>query len=87
VWNAATGTEIRAFKGHEGSVSSVAFSPDGARVLTGLFDNTVRLWDAATGKELRAFKGHERSVFSVAFSPDGGRVLTGQNRPDRKHAP
>jgi WD domain, G-beta repeat len=40
-----TGHEIRAFK-HENSVSSVAFSPDGARVLTGSRDGTARIWDA-----------------------------------------
>jgi WD40 repeat protein len=55
----------------------VAFSPDGARVLTGSLDNTARLWDAETGQELRAFEGHEERVKAVAFSPDGARVLTG----------
>jgi eukaryotic-like serine/threonine-protein kinase len=49
-------------------VSSVAFSRDGARVLTGSSDQTARLWDAATGKELRAFKGYEGYVYSVAFT-------------------
>jgi DNA-binding beta-propeller fold protein YncE len=77
LWDAATGKEIRVFKGHEGGVWSVAFSRDGARVLTGSVDATARLWDAATGKEIRAFKGHEGFVRSVAFSPDGARVLTG----------
>src|SRR4029077_11518666 len=72
-----TGKEIRAFKGHEYAVYSVAFGPDGARVLTGSRDGTARLWDAATGKEIRAFTGHEEAVLSVAFSPDGARVLTG----------
>ncbi|MGC2221365.1 MAG: hypothetical protein WA624_02820 [Methylocella sp.] len=47
LWDAATGKEIRAFKGHEGKVLSVAFSPDGARVLTGSVDNTARLWDTS----------------------------------------
>jgi WD40 repeat protein len=45
LWDTATGKEIRAFKGHESTVTSVAFSPDGARVLTGSEDNTARLWD------------------------------------------
>ncbi|HXN88172.1 MAG TPA: hypothetical protein VN890_02260, partial [Methylocella sp.] len=67
LWDAATGKEIRAFKGHVGSVTSVAFSPDGARVLTGSGDATARLWAAATGEELRAFKGHDLPVSSVAF--------------------
>jgi hypothetical protein len=58
------------------SVESVAFSPDGAHVLTGLDDRTARLWEAATGKELRAFKGHGGTVRSVGFSPDGTHVLT-----------
>jgi eukaryotic-like serine/threonine-protein kinase len=52
------------------STTPVAFSPDGARVLTGSEEKTTRLWDAATGKEIRAFKGHDKLVFSVAFSPD-----------------
>src|ERR1700730_997103 len=34
LWDAATGQELRAFNGHQGTVASVAFSPDGARVLT-----------------------------------------------------
>jgi WD40 repeat protein len=72
-----TGKELRAFKGHEGWVVSVAFSPDGAHVLTGSTDKTSRLWDIETGKELRDFKGHEGTVDSVAFSPDGAHMLTG----------
>jgi WD40 repeat protein len=77
LWDAATGEAIRAFKGHENSVTSLAFNFDGGRVLTGSDDKTARLWDAATGEEIRAFEGHENSITSVAFSPDGARVLTG----------
>ena len=62
---------------HPNEVISVAFSPDGALVLTGS-DGTARIWDAATGQEIRAFK-NESSVTSVAFSPDGAHVLTGSH--------
>ncbi|MGH6815306.1 MAG: WD40 repeat domain-containing protein [Hyphomicrobiaceae bacterium] len=56
-------------------VTSVAFAPDGARVLSAGLD--VKLWDASTGHLLRTFKGHTAEVFSVAFAPDGTRVLSG----------
>ena len=40
--------------GHSFRVTSVAYSPDGKHVVSGSFDNTVKVWDAATGKEVSA---------------------------------
>jgi hypothetical protein len=77
LWDAATGALIRTFEGHSGLVYSVAFSPDGARVLSGSQDSTIKLWDAATGGLIRTFDGHSNLVWSVAFSADGARVLSG----------
>jgi WD40 repeat protein len=71
LWDAATGKALQTLKGHTGSVSSVAFSPDGKQVVSGSGDKTVQLWDAATGKALQTLKGHTGSFSSVAFSPDG----------------
>ena len=62
LWDAATGALVRTFEGHSGSVNSVAFSPDGARVLSGSWDKTIKLWDAATGALLRTFEGHSDTV-------------------------
>ncbi len=38
--------------GERMTVRSVAFSPDGKTLLSGMTDGTVKLWDAATGKQL-----------------------------------
>jgi hypothetical protein len=57
----------------------VAFSPDGQRLATAGWDQTVRIWDSATGKELLALKGHAGPVRSVAFSTDGQRLASGSD--------
>jgi WD40 repeat protein len=62
---------------HSDEVYSVAFSPDGARVLSGGRDRTLKLWDAESGRLIRTFVGHSDMVWSVAFSPDGTRILSG----------
>jgi WD40 repeat protein len=74
--DAATGQELLTLKGLIFGVLSVAFSPDGKRLVTGSFDKKVKLWDAATGRELLTLQGHTDAVWSVAFSPDGRRLAT-----------
>jgi hypothetical protein len=65
--------------GHDGSVQSSAFSPDGSRIVTASADKTARIWDAATGTESAVLRGHEDTVWSAAFSPDGSRIVTPSN--------
>jgi WD40 repeat protein len=81
LWNLSTGERIRELKGHRGSVSSVAFSPDGRLLASGaigFFCGTVRLWDTNTGRELKTMPLHDRgNVNSVAFAPDGRTLVAG----------
>ncbi|KAJ6559983.1 hypothetical protein B0H19DRAFT_1375904 [Mycena capillaripes] len=64
--------------GHSNGVLSVAFSPDGRRIVSGSFDNTIRIWDSETGAALGApWTGHSSTVWAVAFSPDGRQIVSG----------
>ncbi|HLJ95203.1 MAG TPA: protein kinase [Gemmataceae bacterium] len=74
VWDAQSGQELLSLKGHTGgSVSSVAYSPDGTRIATASYDDkTLKVWDAQTGQELLSIKGS--NGYGVAFSPDGKRL-------------
>ena len=71
-------TKERVFSGHTGSVDSVAYSPNGSRIVSGSRDKTIRIWDANTGTQIgNALIGHTSLVVSVAYSPDGGRIISG----------
>jgi WD40 repeat protein/serine/threonine protein kinase/tetratricopeptide (TPR) repeat protein len=78
---------IFTLQGHTSSVTSVAFSPDGTRIVTGGGDQNqpfeVKVWDARTGMFLFDLKGLPQKVpgvnipvVSVAFSPDSKRIVT-----------
>jgi WD40 repeat protein len=68
---------IQTLAGHSGSVYAVAFSPDGKRIVSGSYDNTVKLWDATTGEVQKTMAGHSRSVITIDFSSDGKRIASG----------
>jgi WD40 repeat protein len=75
LWDADTGKERFATRGHAGGVHAVACSTDGKTVATAGWDYTVRLWEPATGKELRRLDA-PRWVAALAF-PAGGKTLVG----------
>jgi WD40 repeat protein len=64
---------LRILSGHEKTIRSVAFSPDGQMVLTGSDDDTARLWECSTGKLHATLTGGGRQA---VFSPDGRLVVT-----------
>ena len=72
--------ELIQLQGHDREVNSVAFSPDGSKIISGSSDKTIRVWDASTGIEmLPPLRGHDGSILSVAFSPNGSKIISGSD--------
>src|SRR5258706_8487476 len=66
--------------GLAGCVWSVSYSPNGARVVTGSDDHTIRIWDVESGVVVgEPLTGHDGRVTSVAYSPDGRHIISGSH--------
>jgi WD40 repeat protein len=62
--------------GHEDRVWAAGFSADGARIVSGSWDHTVRVWDAVSGEELLVLRSHEGPVYAAGFSSNGARIVS-----------
>ena len=67
---------VQELKGHDGPVTSLAtLGPNGAQLLSGSQDGTLRVWDVNSAHQVRSMS-HEGPVQSVAVRPDGSRFAS-----------
>lgn len=80
VWSTETGELV--FR-HQpgGTVLDVAFSPDGAFVLTSTDQGEMQLWQSDSGELERRFQLVPYEIRAVSFSPDGRYIFSGESRP------
>jgi WD40 repeat protein len=72
LWDAETLQPIgEPLTGNIGSVTSIAFSPNGNRLASSSQDKSFRLWNVDTHELIGELTGHSNVVSSVAFSPKG----------------
>jgi WD40 repeat protein len=73
----ATGNLVALLNGHSDIVLSLAFAPDGKRLISGSNDDSAIIWDVEHQKLVHRLLGHTDAIYAAAFSPDGQRVVTG----------
>ena len=63
---------------HSDDVLSVAWSPNGKKLVSGSVDDTVKIWNASdTTAAVNTLWGHTNDVYSVAFNHNGTRIASG----------
>ena len=77
IWDLDTGREQAAWTGHDGTITGLAISADGRRIVTGSDDATVILWDADRRDPAPVRHAAQRPGRAVAFDPEGHIVAAG----------
>ncbi|KAK0539074.1 WD repeat-containing protein 5 [Tilletia horrida] len=65
--------------GHTRSISSLAFSPDGTKLLSAGADKVLKIWSVRTGALLQTLAGHSQGVNCIGWSSDSMYVASGSD--------
>lgn len=74
VWSVQTGQLLDLLAGHEGPVSCLAFAPDGNALVSGSWDNMVRIWNIFARSQTSEPLVLGANVLAVAFRPDSKQI-------------
>ncbi|KAI1743009.1 WD40 repeat-like protein [Xylaria scruposa] len=66
---------IRTLQGHAHSVRAIAAHAD--TLVSGSYDNTVRVWRISTGETVHVLQGHSQKVYSVVLDIERNRCISG----------
>lgn len=78
LWDAATYTLRRTYSGHSSAVRSVAFSSDGARIVS-QSAGSAQVWEVATGTKLAEYLGHTTGCVAVFKENDAWVASAGDS--------
>jgi WD40 repeat protein len=71
IWSTAENRVVKRLTGHVGKVASIAFSPNGKRLITVSTDGSARLWSFPGGRPLDKVQINSEGLYDTAFSPNG----------------
>lgn len=76
LYDIASGQLIRELVGHRDVLYAAEFSPDGTKIATAGYDQTIVIWNAESGDPINTLQGHNGAIFDLSFSPDGRHLIS-----------
>ncbi|KAF8833536.1 WD40 repeat-like protein, partial [Paxillus ammoniavirescens] len=70
-------TPLKVLEGHANAIDGLAFFPDGRRLVSGSWDQSLIIWDVTVGEAEKKLTGHTGAIRSVAMAPDGSVFASG----------
>ncbi|MFO0828638.1 MAG: serine/threonine-protein kinase [Phycisphaerales bacterium] len=77
VRDAWTHERVATLRGHAAHTFSLAFTPDGRRLVSGGRDGMLRVWDTETWEEVVRLEGPGGYLWCLRFSPTGDVLVSG----------
>ncbi|KAG0272492.1 hypothetical protein BGZ96_005289, partial [Linnemannia gamsii] len=62
--------------GHRKKISSLTFSPDSQRIVSGDFGGVLRVWNAESGESIWTQEEHDGKITSIAYTSTGHQVVS-----------
>ncbi|CAF3711098.1 unnamed protein product [Adineta steineri] len=70
------------YKGHNGAINALKFSPDGRYLITASDDTAIQMWDVTAGKLIKSFQEHQGPVYTIEYHPK--ELLLASGGADRR---
>ena len=62
---------------HKQAVSSILLSSDNRLLITGSYDNSIRIWELKTGQLISILQGHSKAITCLTISQDNNILISG----------
>ncbi|KIX98572.1 uncharacterized protein Z520_05873 [Fonsecaea multimorphosa CBS 102226] len=76
VWEYASESNILKQSSHLDTMTTLTYSPDSSRIITGADDGLIKVWDVSSGFHIATFSEHNSAVTASAYSKRGNILFT-----------